>query len=89
MTINPNGQVVSPITGRPGIIVAYTPFGPAIQDMQEWRGKVVVSYQSVTLQCSFRRCDGRGPLLSPADGAVSLPSSLAQHLVQIGAAVPG
>jgi hypothetical protein len=84
-----NGNIVSPVTGRVGIIVGRTPLGDVIQDYQEWRAPqgLSISYTNVTLQCAFQRCDGRGALLSSADGAIRFPNSLAQHLILLGAAV--
>lgn len=79
-------NVVSPVTGRPGIIVGQTPYGPAIQEMAEWKGRVPYVPQYVQLLCSFQRTDGRGPLLHSGDGWVGLPPTLAQQLILIGAA---
>ena len=79
-------NVVSPVTGRAGIVVGRTPLGDVIQDLQEYLGHVTVTMQQVTLTAAFTRCDGRGSPINAMDGAVSLPQTIAQALILLGAA---
>jgi len=80
----------SPTTGGRGIVVGSTKFGPVVQDLVENRMKGAVgtvTMISVRLLADFQRTDGGGALLTPNDGPVSLPNSIAQSLIQSGAAI--